>query len=188
MKYIFLIVLSLLVISCAKKPEVQPTVIHTIEHSDFTSKMITKYSLSQKDLQNIQFYTSHDIVLHKQNRVDSVSISKGVLLLDKSSESDEIIIKAGTPCIFLKGDKKLITVSFDNDVVLTFVNPNIKCTEDSNYYLAADSWIDEIGTLRVKGEVYKALGVSGQSYLAIDKKSLENNTRDSIFLKGKKVI
>ena len=188
MKYIFLIVASLLLISCAKKPVLEPTVVEKIEHSDFMSKMISEYSLSQENLKNLQFYVSHDIVLHKQSRVDSASVSKGTLLLDSSSESNEIIIKAGTPCLFVEGDEKLITIGFDNDVVLNFANPCSEgCVKNAKYYLAADSWIDQIGTLQVKGMTYTALGVSGKSYLCIDKKSLENNRRNSITLKGIKV-
>lgn len=189
MKYILLIVMSLLFISCAKEPVVvEPIVVEKTEHSDFIVKMISEYSLGQSDLQKIQFYTSHDIVLHKQTSKDTVSVYQGTLHLEKASESDEIVINAGTPCLFLKGNDNVITVEFDNNITLNFASPCANsCAKTEKYYLAADSWVDDIGTLSVHGEVYKALGVSGKSYLMIDKKSLENNQRNRIVLKGKKV-
>jgi len=186
MKYIFLIVLALLFVSCTETPVPQPLTLEKVEHSDFVSGMIPKYSLTQNSLKKIQFYTSHDIVLYKQSSVDTVSISKGTLLIDKTSKSNELIIKASTPCLFIKGDEKEITVAFDNDIVLNFVNPCFKCCAKSGkYYLAAETWADDTGTLTVNGVRYKALGVSGQTYLTIDKKYLENNRRESITLKGK---
>jgi len=186
MKYIFLIVLSLLFVSCTEKPVPKPLTLEKVEHSDFVSGMISKYSLSQNSLKKIQFYTSHDIVLYKQSSVDSVSISNGTLLIDKMSKSNELIIKASTPCLFIQGDEKEITVAFDNNIVLNFVNPCFKCCSKSGkYYLAADNWVENIGTINIKGSLYKALGVSGQTYLLINKKSLENNSRKSIILKGR---
>jgi len=190
MKYIFLIVFSLLFISCAEKPAPAPTpepvLIQKIEHSDFMSNMIEEYSLSQENLKKIQFYTSNEIVLSKQSQVESIKISKGVLFVDKTNSSNEIIIKASTPCLFVKGDKKLITVLFDNNVKLNFVNPCANgCMTNSRYYLAAENWADKTGTLELNGVKYKALGMSAETYLTIDKKSLNNNNVESVILKGK---
>ena len=189
MKYVFLIVLSLLFVSCAQKPTpkiADPVVTEKLEHSDFMSNMIKEYSLTQENLQEIQFYTSHDITLHKQTQVNSISIStEGTLLVDKTSNSNEIIIKASTPCRFVKGDKALISVAFDNNMTLNFVNPCAKgCSTNSRYYLAAQKWDDKVGTLSIKGEDYKVLGVSADTYLTINKKSLENHKRESVVLKG----
>lgn len=188
MKYILLSLLSLFLVSCAEKPAPKPIIIHTVEHSTFLSQMISDYSLSQEDLKNIQFYTSHDIILYKQNSVDDISISKGTLLIDKVSDSKEIIIKAMTPCLFIRGNDKEITVEFDNNVVLNFVKQSCTCaTTDKKYYLGAKKWIGKIGTLSVNGILYQALRTSGEAYLTIDKKSLEKDTRESITLKGKTI-
>ena len=186
MKYIFMLILSIFIIGCAEKPK--PLIVEKIEQSDFMSQMISQYSLNDAKLQKIQFYISHDIVLHKQNAKDSTSVSKGTLLVHTDSQSKEILIKAGTPCLFIEGNEQYITVLFDNNIRLKFVNPYQKCcAKSSRYYLAANHWIDNIGTLNIAGSCYKALGVSGQSYLKIDKKSLMNNRRNSLVLKGKKV-
>ena len=190
MKYIFLTILSLLFVSCTQKPmpKTEPVVTEKIEHSNFMSNMIKEHSLTQEKLKVIQFYTSHDITLHKQTQVNSSSVDGGTLLLDKTSNSNEIIIEASTPCLFVKGDKTLITVAFDNNITLNFVNPCADgCSTNSKYYLAAQKWDERIGTVSINGEEYKALGVSCEAYLTINKKSLENHNRESLVLKGQLV-
>jgi len=187
MKYILLVVLSILFISCTEKPAPEPIVIEKIEHSDFLSSMINEYSLRQENLKKIQFYTSHDIVLHKQKRLGSVSVREGTLLIDKSSQSEELIIKALTPCVFIRGNEEKITVKFE-DIVLDFVNPCFKSvSKNGKYYLAAMSWVDNVGTININGVRYKALGMSGDAYLSIDKKSLENTQRGTTIVEGRVV-
>ncbi len=187
-KYILLSLLSLFLVSCAEKPTPKSVAIHTIENSAFLSQMITDYSLNQEDLKNIQFYTSHDIILYKQDSVNNISISKGTLLVNKLSNSKEIVIKAMTPCLFIRGNNKEITVEFDNNVILNFVKQSCKCNlSDKKYYFGAQKWIDNIGIVKVNGVLYKALGTSGQAYLTFDKKSLKNSTSESLTLKGKRI-
>ena len=90
--------------------------------SNFTASAITTYNLSNDDLERIQFYNSHTIVLTAQEAVreSSVSSKHGMRITD-ATYIDKIIIKKYTPGIVVGIGEYWLAVSFEPDRSLRFV-------------------------------------------------------------------
>jgi len=178
MKYLSLVFISIFMIGCAQK-----------EHMSFTSDMPAKYALDDFDMKNIQFYTSHDITLYRDNSINSASVVDGTLVVNKKEHSNILKIKAGTPCVVVCSNEKLIRVSFENDIELTFLKRE-NCHQKnqvSKYYLAANIVKDNRATVEIHGETYIVQNKSGQSYLTIDKEFLTDTHQEASLVEGRKV-
>ena len=176
MKYLFLVFISIFIAGCAEKG-----------HTGFVSNMVSKYALDDFDMKNIQFYTSHDIILYKDNFVDYASVVDGKLVVNQQEYSNVIKIEAGTPCVVVCNDKKSIRVSFDNEIELTFLKRE-KCKQKSGkYFLAANKVEKNVATVEIQGETYIVQNRSGESYLTIDKEFFADSSQNSFVSEGKRV-
>ena len=189
---IAIITTGVLFLGCVQKPQpVQESVkIVEKEYYPLTSNMIgSNNGLNESQLFELQLYTFNDIVLHKQSSGHTVKkVEDGVLVLDNQSTSNQIFIKSGTPCKVITMNDGLITVEFEEDYQLSFaISKNECCENNGKYYLAANSWLNGIGTLSVKGKDYKAIGSSGKAFLRISKEYLDNVDSSFRTLDGKKI-
>ena len=191
-----LFLISLLFISCSSKEleeplppkEVVVMLQEPLHYSAFTHELIEKYDLSHLKIKQLQFYTSHKIILYRDESSINTSVKDGKLFVEDSKNSKKIIIKAYTPAKVLNITDNKIVVSFDDNVTLTFLNPYWKCCKKSGkYYLAADSWSEEVGFLMLNSKQFRAEDESGKSFLLIDKEELQSKSEEVKLLQGLRV-
>ncbi len=121
--------------------------------SHFTTSAITTYNLSTDDLQRIQFYNSHTIVLtaEEASRESSVSAKHGMRITD-ATYIDRIIIKKYTPGIVVEVGDYWLEVSFEPDRTLRFVTlANGRYVLDAKSVLYGDRYY-EVECVRKRSE------------------------------------
>lgn len=153
----------------------------------YTDAMKKKYNWGESEIKRIQFYVSHDIVLHREAQKGSTDIQKGVIKNVRGRKVDEIIIPAGTKGIVteIPNEKKLL-VSFEtgDDRYLSFgVNPNA----GDKYVLLASDWKNEMGRVHYAGEEYYTDPDSKYASLLVDLRRIENMEVKQRVAKGRKI-
>lgn len=79
--------------------------------SPFTQEVRQKYKLTDQELKSIQFWVSDDVVLHREvTDNNEVGTDRGTLKVESGRTIEEVIIRAGTPCVVqeVMDDKKLV--------------------------------------------------------------------------------
>jgi len=153
----------------------------------YTDAMKKKYNWGENEIKRIQFYVSHDIVLHREATKGSTNIVKGTIKNIRGSKVEEIIIPAGTKGAVteIPNDKKLL-VSFEmkDDSYLSFgVNPNA----GDKYVLLASDWKNEMGRVHYAGNEYYTDPDSKYASLLVDLRKIENMEVKQRVAKGRKV-
>ncbi|MBT3963115.1 MAG: hypothetical protein HN728_04295 [Flavobacteriales bacterium] len=118
------------------------------------SDKIEKYRLSADDLQGIQFYNSHDIVLTKyEAKTADKTTDGGTLNLNYGKEIDQLMIKEGTRGKVVKqldGNRLAISFEPDDSKFLVFGAKEGGTT----YYLQALEWNGDRGKIKYGPEQY----------------------------------
>ena len=82
----------------------------------FTENLYDEYEWSERDLQNVQFYLSHDIVLTRKASGHETAIKDGKIRIKEGKKIEKIVIKRGTPGVLVFIPKKnRFAISFDQD-------------------------------------------------------------------------
>src|SRR5690554_5869317 len=98
-----LLILLLVLASCA--PQRMP----------FTQQLREKHQLTPDELKKIQFYTSNDLILRRGDNKNSKATDDGALTVMNDGVVEEVVIKAGTPCVIKEViDGNRLTVSFED--------------------------------------------------------------------------
>jgi hypothetical protein len=124
--------------------------------STFTRDIYTDQNLTDNDLKKIQFFLSDDIVLYRYlEEGGNYQINEGALRVRNGKKTQEVVIKAGTPGVFVERPKDdHFSISFeqnDDSKFLTF-GPNPK---NGGYYeLLATSWSKRSGTVTYANEKF----------------------------------
>ena len=137
----------------------------------FTESMYVEYGFSERDLQNVQFYLSHDIVLKRKATGTESTIKDGKIRVKEGKEVEQIVIKRGTPGTLLFIPKKnRFAVSFDQDEnkYLMF-GPNKKA--NGRFVLLAQDWDRQVGTMNYNNEMYYTSSESALAHLLVDIKA-----------------
>ena len=153
----------------------------------FTQNLREKYQLKPEELKRIQFYTSNDLILRRGENKNSKETEGGELTLMKDGLVEEIIIKAGTPCLIQEVvDGNKVTVSFEdgNSRYLVFGSIN---NRDGYYTLMALEWISGKGKVNYGEQTYMTNSGSKDVFLTLKVKSLEKYKKDQKVVKGKKI-
>lgn len=88
----------------------------------FTYEMRSQHRLSDDEVKDLQFYTSHQITLRREVQSEDREITPGHKLRLISGKSvDEVVIPARTPGVALRVSKRMISVSFVDGTSLDFV-------------------------------------------------------------------
>lgn len=153
----------------------------------YTDAMKKKYGWSEEQIKSIQFYVSHDIVLHREAVKGSTDIVQGKIKTIHGSKVEEIIIPTGTKGVVteIPNDKKLL-VSFEvgDDHYLSFgVNPNAS----DRYVLLATDWKNEMGKVHYAGNEYYTDPDSKYASLLVDLRKIENMEVKQRVAKGRKI-
>ena len=153
----------------------------------YTDAMKNKYGWTDEQIRRIQFYVSHDIVLHREMTKGSTDIVQGKIKTIHGSKVDEVIIPAGTKGIVtdIPNNKKLL-VSFEvsDDNYLSFgVNPNAS----DRFVLLASDWKNEMGKVHYAGNEYYTDPDSKYASLLVDLRKIENMEVKQHVAKGRTV-
>lgn len=115
---------------------------------------IEKYKLSAEDLQGIQFYNSHDLVLTRyEAKTTDKTTDGGTLNLNYGKEIDQLMIKAGTRGKVVKqleGNRIAISFEPDDSKFLVFGTKE----GGSTYYLQALEWKGDRGKVKYGSEFH----------------------------------
>jgi hypothetical protein len=152
----------------------------------FTYYMKEEYKLTPSELQSLQFYNAKKITLQRELLADDRNIAKGKLITKSGKYIDEIIIKANTPGIAVLSGENWISISFEEGTSLNYLSDE-KYRENwkGKYALGGEKWENNIGTILFAGKEYLAIHKSGDTFLLIDKKSLEKIEKTKKILKGR---
>jgi hypothetical protein len=160
----------------------------------YTTQIRDEFSLdSDEKMRQVQFYTSHTIILNQEKRDDSQNTTQnGTLVASSNSERESIVIPAMTKCLFENfGPKGEVQVRFElgDGRVLSFATK----TEGSSvkrYYFDAD-WNSQGGPKIIYGEnTYKIdlmRGAPRSAHLLVVKKRLQKTKRKERVVRGLKV-
>ncbi len=160
----------------------------------YTTQVRDEFALDNEEkMGKVQFFISHTIILNQEIRSDnSNTTDNGTLVINSSSESESIIIPAGTRCIFDSfGSKDEIKVRFENgeNKVLSFVSKS-ESSLSKRYFFDAD-WNAQGGPKIKYGEdQYKVdltRGSARAAYLLVVRKKLQKTKRKERVVKGMKI-
>lgn len=160
----------------------------------YTTQIRDEFTLDSDDkMRQVQFYTSHTIILNQEKRDDSQNTTQnGTLVASSNSERESIVIPGMTKCIFEGfGPKGEVQVRFEvgDGKILQFATK----TEGSSvkrYYFDAD-WNSQGGPKINYGEnSYKIdlmRGAPRSAHLLVVKKRLQKTKRKERVVRGLKV-
>lgn len=167
-----LVFLILLLASCS--PSLVP----------FTQQLKDKYKLKPEELKSIQFYFSNTFVLRRGENTDKKVTENGELTLMKDSKVEEILIKAGTPCIVKEiVDNDRVTISFEDNGKNYLVFGSVN-NRDGYYTLMALEWKGGKGEINYGENTYYSSAGSQNVFLALKVKSLEKFNVEQKVAKG----
>jgi hypothetical protein len=80
----------------------------------FTQEVRQQYTLTDQELRSIQFWTSDDIILHRDvTDASEVGTDRGTLKVKSGRTIEEVVIRRGTPCVVQSVmDNKRLVLSF----------------------------------------------------------------------------
>ncbi len=155
--------------------------------STFSERLYEDGGWSEQELKDIQFYTSDNIILRRQIRSGNSEIVDGEIKMRNGRKVEEIIIKKGTPGVFVKktSDKNM-AISFESgkNKFLVF-GPNKKI--GGRYALKANDWERNRGKVNYAGKTFVFTVVDDIPMLQVDLKNKTKITRKSRVAKGRKV-
>ena len=160
----------------------------------FTTAIRDEFTLdTEAKLRQVQFYTSHTIILNQINRQSNeLTTQNGALVSSSSSQSESVVIPAGTRCVFEDfGDAGQLLVRFETGDQ-RFIPFATKSDGASirRFYLDAD-WSAQGGArINYGGNEYKvdlSRGAPRAAHLLIVKKKLERTKRKERVVRGLKV-
>jgi hypothetical protein len=165
--------IPILMVSCS--PQVRP----------FTQEIREKTRLTEQELKSIQFYTSNTVVLRRGETSGAKETDKGELTVLTDAKVEEIIIKAGTPCLIKEVvDGNRVTVSFEDGAGKFLVFGSLR-NRDGYYTLMALDWVNGKGKLNYGEKTYYSSPGSKDVFLTFKMKSLEKFRKDQKVVKGK---
>ena len=180
-QYVLFAILAFVSVSCGTKVP-------------FTTAVRDEFNLdTEEKLRQVQFYISHAIILNQSNVAASeLTTQNGALVASSNSQSESVIIPAGTRCIFEGfGDTGQILVRFEtgDQRVIPFVTKNDGASI-RRYYLDADWTANGGAKINYGGNTYKVdltRGMPRAAHLEVIKKKLEKTKRKERIVKGLKV-
>jgi len=134
----------------------------------FTEDLYDEYRWSEQELKTIQFYVSQDIVLYRGDSDDGTRIRDGKILVENDRKVEEVVIKSGTPGVFVlspKEDRFAISFNDGKDEFLMF-GPNPKA--NGRFVLLAKDWDRRSGEITYGGKTWKTNSDSAYAALMVD--------------------
>jgi len=156
--------------------------------SYFTQDLYKENAWSEAELKQIQFYLSEDIVLRRQVTEGDSQIRSGKIKIVNGKEVEEILIRKGTPGLFMFSPKKnRFAVSFEDGDTQRYLmfgpNPN----RGDRYVLLASEWKNKRGKVKYDGSTYMVSANAAISSLMVDLKRTRNLRVKSRTASGRKI-
>lgn len=153
--------------------------------SVFTDEIYRSGNWSERELKKIQFYVSNDIVLQRRLGRTTSKIEGGRIRIIDGSEWEEIVIKAGTPgvYVFSPGQDRL-AISFESDNRFLVFGPKSRTGE---FVLLASKWERDRGFVQYGEHLYETPASSAYSFLQVDAKFVNQSRTRSRVAKGRQV-
>ncbi len=153
----------------------------------FTQGLREKYKLNENELKAIQFYTS-DIIVLKRAEINEKEkeTTEGTLTIKGGSKVEEIVIRAGTPCVISKvhdGNRVSISVEDGANKFLVFGSLQNR----NGYYVLQVMNDRQKPTVNYGEKLYYVTTGSDPVFLVLKIKSLDKFELDQKVVKGKKV-
>lgn len=179
----------------------------------FTHEMRVEHDLSDDEVSQLQFYTSHDIKLRREVKSKGRRIDDGTLKLRSGTRVEEVFIPANTPGVVVSVDPGSIEVSFERGTSMRFVvgdeGPSQPLVMESSGGFAkppsafpgdegrvADVLDDVLGSyfvstqsgqLPFRGLLWDPEGETLQAHLMIDASTLEEVVEERTTLGGRRL-
>jgi hypothetical protein len=137
----------------------------------FTQKLHNEYKWGESDLKRIQFYLSDDIVLRRRVTEGQTRIQNGKIKTINGEKIEELIFKAGTPCVYLFSPKETrFAISFEQSDPPKYLmfGPNPKY--GNRYVLLGKEWNNNTGTISYDAESWYTTSESAYACLLVDLK------------------
>lgn len=153
----------------------------------FTQQLREQYKLNIEELKSIQFYTSNELILRRAETDAKKVTEGGELTISRDQVLEEIVIKAGTPCVIRDVvDGNRVTVTFEDGGNKYLVFGSFK-NHDGYYTLQALEWQKDKGKVNYGEQLYMTSAGSRDVFLVLKMKSLERFKVDQKVVKGKTV-
>jgi hypothetical protein len=143
---------------------------------------------SDSELSKIQFYLSNDIFLWRDISKGESVIANGKIKMVDGREVEEVIIKRGTPGVFLfSPQKKHYAIGFDanDDTKYLIFGPSEKV--NGRYVLLAKDWDRRFGKVTYGDKVYRTTNESAFAYLMVNVDKTRSTKVSSTKASGRKV-
>ncbi len=158
------------------------------KYTPFTQRLYDEYRWTEQELKRIQFYTSDDIVLRRELGNSNVEISAGSIRIRDGRRVEEIVIRQGTPGVFLFSPKEnRLAISFEdgkNNRFLMF-GPNPR--QGDRYSLLGAEWDRQGGTVTYDGQTYEVDASGAFAHLLVNLKRARRVEVNSRVASGRKV-
>ncbi|MCZ2101601.1 MAG: hypothetical protein LC107_08705 [Chitinophagales bacterium] len=154
----------------------------------YTKDMQDMSGWNTSDLHNIQFYLSNDIVLWRELGKEQVTISNGKIKMTDGRRVEEVVIKKGTPGVFVFSPKdQQYAVSFDSkdDSKYLVFGPSEK--RNNRYVLLAKKWDNQYGQVTYGEDVFYTPSESAYAHLMVDMKKVKNISKKRETASGRRV-
>lgn len=153
----------------------------------FTQKMYEQNSWKESDLRKIQFYLSEDIVLKREAEEGFSTIKDGEIEVVERGELDQVVIRKGTPGVFLFSPKEeRFAISFEtSDERFLMFGPNPK--QSNRYLLLASEWERRGGAVTYGGKRYRVDSRYALATLMVDYKKVRKTSISSRVATGRKI-
>jgi hypothetical protein len=177
MKYVFILLITLIAVSCGVKVP-------------YDNSIRDEFNLNSTDkIKKVQFFTSATIIMEKSKQSGNQGTADdGALVTNSSKEQDRVIIPINTKCVFENfGPNGELMVRFEVGVGKNISFAVRQNQSSTKYYLVADWTQEKGGKLNYGNEPYFATSTSGNAYLMVKRKNLQKTKRKDRVVKGMKV-
>ena len=157
MKYALVFIAAVLMASCSPSKRY------------YTSEIDRKAAWTGEELKKIQFFISGDIVLWRDVSGSEASITKGKIRMVNGRKVEEIVIKKGTPGMYLfSPEKDHYAIGFDaaDDNKYLVFGPARQV--NGRYVLLAKEWGRNGGKVTYGDKVYQTGSESAYAFLLVD--------------------
>jgi len=168
LRYVIVLFVSLLFLSsCSKRL------------TPFTHDLYRDYNWSERELKEIQFYLSNDIILYRDLDPGQLRVEGGKVKVRRGRRTEEIRFRRGTPGrLTFFPERGRLGISFERgrDERFLMFGPSPKTA--GRYTLLAREWGRHEGLVRYGGNEYYTGAQSAFTYLTIDMR-VRGRTRTS---------
>ncbi len=155
----------------------------------FTDDLRKENNWSKQQMAQIQFYVSTDVILQRKLKMEGEGseIVSGKIRMVNGERMEEVLIPRGTPgVITFNPEDNRIGVSFeDGDDRYLMFGPD--ANRDDRYYVLASDWQNRIGKVNYEGKTWFMSTPSGNAYLLVDLKKVNQYQKQQRQAKGRTI-